>query len=1062
MRNKHICVAIVSLCVAVGVTVVALAEKKPNYSTETINTQAKIPSVPIVTQELDTLYFWDFEDGAGGFTCKNMSDIGAMWHTTDEYWTYDGSNAWWCGTPRDAANNFSDVWGYGSAWSQTLDMEQAVNLSGTSNPVLSFDARWSCEGSDFNTYADCFVDGILQGDWDGLVVYVSTDGGATYPPENFILPTDLTHVCVCGTLYSHQVATGYFVPGGIKGLNGNSEGWRHMEYPLDNYKTGNVVLRMHFCSDECLSTFDEYSCGQDTSFHGFFIDNISVDDGGSNIFFDNGDDEIHLVPSVTSRNNIWHYVDGAADAPSPTHAWVADADDEWNLESVWLESPWFEIPEGWFPELRYWFKCDMPDFDGDHDTDLEDYYEVHISEDGMAWTALYHHWPRMTEGFSDITGYDQTCHFETWWSYVNDDLMYNGRMTLWNYSGRTVKLRWLTHSDTNDDCGNGTGLWLDNIEIVGRESAPYDMGVDRIDYSTPNAVGSQTRVTLTIRNFGQLKAYGYFFYQILDEENNEVIPLTPGVADSFEIGEIRKIYFDWTPAAAGLYRVLAFLFAGEDYYGPNDSLYSAWVNVFPANGGALFDHHFLTGNASGFGDGNGVAVHLFPPHWLGTYRITEGAVRYNSGEGPYTVNIFTGPFSDTEDTIDYPGDGVELLAAVSTHTDESTLDDWPIPDVPSGFGLWGQDWYGVDLSGEENLKCMEGDVFLFIQHGEGHSGLIPCYEDPDPPSGCFTYDSESFRFIRSDDDYALRLGIAWPGNCGCMCQGRRGDPTGDGEINILDALAAVNHILGMVELEGDGFCCSDCNSDGTLNVLDVLGIVNVILGFDQCRPVGAKAVLGTSQATVWAETVSSDHSVEVNISLSSEISMAGAQFDLKYNATKVVPVQVTLSARCEGMEMFYHTRSGELRVVLYSPDGLAIDAYEGELVKVSFKVIDTGDPELTFGEVLLAHSCTEAIFPEVRSIVFKGMVSVEYGLVQNYPNPFNPATCIEYSVAGNVRATLKVYNILGQELVTLVDEVKVPGAYTLVWDATDVASGVYLYRLTAGDYTATRQMVLLK
>ncbi|UCE20215.1 MAG: T9SS type A sorting domain-containing protein [Gemmatimonadota bacterium] len=94
----------------------------------------------------------------------------------------------------------------------------------------------------------------------------------------------------------------------------------------------------------------------------------------------------------------------------------------------------------------------------------------------------------------------------------------------------------------------------------------------------------------------------------------------------------------------------------------------------------------------------------------------------------------------------------------------------------------------------------------------------------------------------------------------------------------------------------------------------------------------------------------------------------------------------------------------------------------------------------------------------------KGEVGMplEYSLAQNYPNPFNPATSIEYSVAGNARTTLRVYNVLGQELVTLVDEVKGPGHYSVDWDASEMASGVYFYRLEAGDFSATKRMVLMK
>ncbi|UCE17138.1 MAG: T9SS type A sorting domain-containing protein, partial [Gemmatimonadota bacterium] len=94
----------------------------------------------------------------------------------------------------------------------------------------------------------------------------------------------------------------------------------------------------------------------------------------------------------------------------------------------------------------------------------------------------------------------------------------------------------------------------------------------------------------------------------------------------------------------------------------------------------------------------------------------------------------------------------------------------------------------------------------------------------------------------------------------------------------------------------------------------------------------------------------------------------------------------------------------------------------------------------------------------------KGEVGMplEYSLAQNYPNPFNPVTSIHYSVAGNVRTTLKVYNVLGQELATLVDKVVEPGHYSVTWDASDVASGIYFYRLDAGDFSDTKRMVLMK
>ncbi len=86
----------------------------------------------------------------------------------------------------------------------------------------------------------------------------------------------------------------------------------------------------------------------------------------------------------------------------------------------------------------------------------------------------------------------------------------------------------------------------------------------------------------------------------------------------------------------------------------------------------------------------------------------------------------------------------------------------------------------------------------------------------------------------------------------------------------------------------------------------------------------------------------------------------------------------------------------------------------------------------------------------------------KYSLAQNYPNPFNPSTKIEYSVAQAGQVTLKIFDILGKEVGTLVNENKQPGAYRVSFDASSLPSGVYIYRLNAGPYTESRKMLLLK
>ena len=86
----------------------------------------------------------------------------------------------------------------------------------------------------------------------------------------------------------------------------------------------------------------------------------------------------------------------------------------------------------------------------------------------------------------------------------------------------------------------------------------------------------------------------------------------------------------------------------------------------------------------------------------------------------------------------------------------------------------------------------------------------------------------------------------------------------------------------------------------------------------------------------------------------------------------------------------------------------------------------------------------------------------KYELSQNYPNPFNPSTVISYQVANLGEVSLKVFDLLGREIATLVNEVKAAGSYSKQWNAATMSSGIYFYRLQAGSYTQTKKLILLR
>jgi hypothetical protein len=112
-------------------------------------------------------------------------------------------------------------------------------------------------------------------------------------------------------------------------------------------------------------------------------------------------------------------------------------------------------------------------------------------------------------------------------------------------------------------------------------------------------------------------------------------------------------------------------------------------------------------------------------------------------------------------------------------------------------------------------------------------------------------------------------------------------------------------------------------------------------------------------------------------------------------------------------------------------------------------------PEFEGGTVALDSRAPTANLPK------------EFGLSQNMPNPFNPTTVVSFALPKDVKVNLSVYNVLGQQVKTLVDDVMRAGNQTVTWDGTDargnqVSSGVYFYKLRAGDFSDTKKMLLLK
>jgi hypothetical protein len=129
-----------------------------------------------------------------------------------------------------------------------------------------------------------------------------------------------------------------------------------------------------------------------------------------------------------------------------------------------------------------------------------------------------------------------------------------------------------------------------------------------------------------------------------------------------------------------------------------------------------------------------------------------------------------------------------------------------------------------------------------------------------------------------------------------------------------------------------------------------------------------------------------------------------------------------------------------------------------------FGVVYRGGGDLGYSLVLWGVSIGGTLYGDTTLVSVENQVRLNLpphaDLLQNYPNPFNPRTVITYNLPGSSHVTLRVFDILGREVCSLVDAVQGPGNYRVTFEGSQLAGGVYLFRLDAGGLLLTRKMIL--
>jgi hypothetical protein len=268
---------------------------------------------------------------------------------------------------------------------------------------------------------------------------------------------------------------------------------------------------------------------------------------------------------------------------------------------------------------------------------------------------------------------------------------------------------------------------------------------------------------------------------------------------------------------------------------------------------------------------------------------------------------------------------------------------------------------------------------------------------------------------------------------------------------------------------------ADTNFDEKINVIDVVYIVREAtrnLLASTSLPVNTDENDASGELRLGAATLLAGATAKLSVNISLLEKATALQLKLRYDSEKIVVDDPILSAARPGMALFAARDKNQLAVLIYSLSGEGIPAGAYKLLEVPVRTreVDFTEVGLQIENMLLVGEQRKLLPPRVINEAAKLKINLPtaFALSQNYPNPLaasNRQTEIGYTLPVAAAVKLSIYNLLGHEVAVLVNAPQTPGVKKIIWDGRDkqgnrVATGIYFYRLEAGNFVATRKMVL--
>ncbi|HEY4644636.1 MAG TPA: T9SS type A sorting domain-containing protein, partial [Bacteroidota bacterium] len=285
-----------------------------------------------------------------------------------------------------------------------------------------------------------------------------------------------------------------------------------------------------------------------------------------------------------------------------------------------------------------------------------------------------------------------------------------------------------------------------------------------------------------------------------------------------------------------------------------------------------------------------------------------------------------------------------------------------------------------------------------------------------------------------------------------------GDPDGDGSVSAFDASLALQHVVGLITLGSGAQLAADVDGDTFISAFDASLILQFVVGLRSCFPAepgctGLARLESASGSLGFAKPVVQRERVTLPVKLGDDVRNVTAvylRFSFDPSLVSVDEISFNLP---EGWLSAHGVKDGHLRVAMAGSTLLPA----GTLGTIQLKL---DNPTVALS--LTGSGSLNSNPPQDLGIVTIGQMPAEYALYQNFPNPFNPSTTVVFDLPKDSRVSLKLYNLLGQEVMTLVSEEQKGGTHRVEVDLSSLGSNIYFYRLVAGTFNSTKKMVLLK